>query len=626
MPLLLLTGLALVLRAWQAERLSVEHFDEGVYAANLFCGAPRFEYPFRELYAPPLLPALYEWMLIFTGAFPLAVMSVNVVLGTLLVPAVWWTTHVLLEPDLETRPPAARRTAAPASTSAPRADSVWNDVAALLAAINVACNELLIQYSRAALTDIGLTLWLTLGVGAGVSWVRTGSRAWLVCAALAAALAWWTKYNGWLTLAIVVSGAGGWCLCSVPGRRSTTTAAGRSLLLLVVAGLLWLPCLSGLQPTGGYAAVAANHRGYLTGLSGWFSSAARHVAIDQYYTGRLSVAGMSLGLLAVPLFSAWSEPVLNPRRRYRLAVLWGVFTAGFLLATFWLGMLPGLGLLSLCALAAWPSAERPGLFSARPLGAWALAAWLIGLGISTPFYAPYPRLILPLLVGAIIGGACGTITLFKFTLFKLMMEKGIDAEPAPAPDRQAFSQAARHSIQPILPVVAAGVALMLSGQLDHRPGWQDRRVKSGLAKAVVERIRQDLGDRSRRDSAEVDAIVFVAGDPALFDHLSATPQAGLKLAVVPAADLSGLSSAEESGRPPIYGVAAPAVTDSPNSARLIAALPQQSSDLVLLDQFPPAALKSHRESEVRLWGNSRGGDSVTSQRSAILTKPGNGKR
>jgi len=598
MPLLLLTGLALLLRAWQAERLSVEHFDEGIYAANLFCGAPRFEYPFRELYAPPLLPAIYEWVLIFTGAFPLAVMSVNVVLGTLLVPAVWWTTRVLLEPDLGETPPASKRTSS--LSPAPRSGSVWNDVAALLAAINVACNELLIQYSRAALTDIGLTLWLTVGVGAGVRWVRTGSRIWLVCAALCAALAWWTKYNGWLTLAVVISGTAGWCLCTRHGRNSMTTSTGRCLLLLLVVGLLWLPCLNGLQPTGGYAAVAANHQGYLTGLAGWWSSAARHAAIDRYYTGRLTVAGMSLGLLAVPLFIALSVPALGLRRRNRLAALWGAIAAGFLLATSWLGALPGLALLSLCGLASWPSAARSGLLHPRPLGAWVLAAWLMGLGLSTPFYTPYPRLILPLLVGAIIGGACGVIALLKLT-----MEEGADVGQVTAPDRLPVSKAVLRSIQPILPVVIVGMVLAISGQLDHRPGWQDRRVKSGLAKEVVERIRQDLGDRSRRGSAEVDAIVFVAGDPALFDHLSATPQAGLKLAVIPAADLSGLTSAEETGRPPVYAVAAPSVADVPGSARLIAALPQQSSDLVLLDQFPPAALETHRESEVTLWGTAR---------------------
>src|SRR5678816_2922850 len=37
---------------------AVEHFDEGVYASNIYFGPPDYSYPMLRFYAPPLLPAL----------------------------------------------------------------------------------------------------------------------------------------------------------------------------------------------------------------------------------------------------------------------------------------------------------------------------------------------------------------------------------------------------------------------------------------------------------------------------------------------------------------------------------------------------------------------------------------
>src|SRR5262245_52822704 len=69
---LLLVGIILVLglihRGWHFELSTVEHFDEGVYASNLWFGEDsNFRYPMRHLYAPSLLPALIEWTMILSG-------------------------------------------------------------------------------------------------------------------------------------------------------------------------------------------------------------------------------------------------------------------------------------------------------------------------------------------------------------------------------------------------------------------------------------------------------------------------------------------------------------------------------------------------------------------------------
>ena len=83
--------LAFVLRCWQAQNMAIEHFDEGVYASNLFVGAHlNNEYPDQHLYAPPLLPTLFEWTLILTAGSTQSVLWINVLLGTALVGVVYW--------------------------------------------------------------------------------------------------------------------------------------------------------------------------------------------------------------------------------------------------------------------------------------------------------------------------------------------------------------------------------------------------------------------------------------------------------------------------------------------------------------------------------------------------------
>src|SRR5690606_37189773 len=139
---------------------AIEHFDEGVYASNMFAGERlRYAYPDRHLYAPPGWPATLEWILIFAGGNPHSVVWANVLLGALLVPAVWWTTRGLLaESGIEVH---------------------LAESAGLAAAALVGFHDLLIQYSRAALTDIPVTLWILLAVGAGERALTRIRIAWL---------------------------------------------------------------------------------------------------------------------------------------------------------------------------------------------------------------------------------------------------------------------------------------------------------------------------------------------------------------------------------------------------------------------------------------------------------------
>src|ERR1041385_3954020 len=73
-----LVGLAL--RAAWPSRLAVEHFDEGVYASNVFFDSERGEphYPNQHLYAPPLVPLLIEFPLVLLGFSNAAAMSATI--------------------------------------------------------------------------------------------------------------------------------------------------------------------------------------------------------------------------------------------------------------------------------------------------------------------------------------------------------------------------------------------------------------------------------------------------------------------------------------------------------------------------------------------------------------------
>src|SRR5690606_11086823 len=73
LTLLVIVLLAAGLRLAFPSRMAIEHFDEGVYASNIFFSiADGGQYPYRHLYAPPLLPWLIEGAIVFGGTRSLA--------------------------------------------------------------------------------------------------------------------------------------------------------------------------------------------------------------------------------------------------------------------------------------------------------------------------------------------------------------------------------------------------------------------------------------------------------------------------------------------------------------------------------------------------------------------------
>lgn len=170
--------LAVVLRLAMPGSFHVEHYDEGVYASNRwFTPEEGARFPDRHLYAPPLWPAILEMSQLVLGTSIMGVMLPGIFCGVV---TVWLMWRLVRE---------------------------WVGVeVALVTAGLLAVNGYHIMFSRTALTDVPVTMFILWGIAAGwhaVSSERIGVAVW---AGLLTGLAWSIKYNGWYPLA--VTGAG----------------------------------------------------------------------------------------------------------------------------------------------------------------------------------------------------------------------------------------------------------------------------------------------------------------------------------------------------------------------------------------------------------------------------------
>jgi 4-amino-4-deoxy-L-arabinose transferase-like glycosyltransferase len=328
------------LRLGNLGQVAVEHFDEAVYASNLLFGADQGgEYPLRQFYAPPLLPAAIEWTTVFGQLFFRDLptwwpMLPALVAGLATIPSAWWIARQWLSPR-----------------------------AGIIAAILIASHEFHAAYCRTALTDVPLTLFMLWAVHRFWIALQTGTVKDAAIAGAVTSLAWWTKYNGWLPLAI--AGAGGVCWQLVRSRESRNwISSGRVWLIAVAtAFLLWLPVLWDAQKVGGYSKIAENHRGYITGFSRWHANLIVGYQSFDEFAGWLSFAGL---VLAGVFFVA----------SRRNEVFDGISNRD-----------AGDSLLAPCL----------------------IGAWFWGLFVATPMYHPYSRLWLPWLVSSALLIAAATM-------------------------------------------------------------------------------------------------------------------------------------------------------------------------------------------------------------------------
>ena len=268
--LILIVVCGFALRAAYPSKMSIEHFDEGIYASNVWFGEGEdFRYPNRHLYAPPLLPFLLEWSVILFGPSAAGTMLIGIVCGGGTIGLIWWVArrwfgveagiaaatlaafsdyHLLYSRTALTdvllllfvllavyftweafRKMRLRWIVAAGMTTGLASHQIgivcgggtvgliwwvarrWFGVEAGIAAATLAAfSDYHLLYSRTALTDVLLLLFVLLAVYFTWEAFRKMRLRWIVAAGMTTGLAWWTKYNGWLPLAIGLSGAIPW--------------------------------------------------------------------------------------------------------------------------------------------------------------------------------------------------------------------------------------------------------------------------------------------------------------------------------------------------------------------------------------------------------------------------------
>ncbi len=366
--LLVILTLTVLLRLWGYSASRVEHFDEGVYASNIwFDEQEGYRYPDRHLYAPPLLPTLIEWTHVAMGPNALAPLLPGLLAGIATVPLLWWFARELAGP-----------------------------LAGLCASVLLATNETHILYSRSALTEPLLCFWMLLAVFLAhrsfchfhqAEKFSVQSGLFSALAGLVSGLAWLTKYNGWLALAIIFSSSLAWGMFRRFSLRNWKLLAIHLSIVLLMALSLWLPYLYSLQKFGGYAAVAGNHQQYFVGLAGWGDSLLTQISKQLQLIGITTLCGIGIAACFIwhrssPGHSLKENPG-KPSETPKTAV-----------RSFWR------------------------LLENIQLGTWMTASWLIGLSVAIPLYYPYPRLCVPWMIAF-----CMTFGLFAVVIQNKLRKK-----------------------------------------------------------------------------------------------------------------------------------------------------------------------------------------------------------
>lgn len=472
----LFVALALLLRVLFPSHIDIEHFDEGVYASNLWFSAETgFAYPGRHFYAPPLVPSLIETAMIVFGTSGFSAMLPSLLCGSLTVGGVWLLSRAW-----------------------------FGGRAAAAAGILAATSGIHVAYSRMALTDVVLGFWWVLALLllqrclAATDRTRDLLRP-LVVAGVICGLAWWTKYNGWLLPALATASAVGVGL--VRRRQDACLAAllSRCVLIGLVALAVWAPFWWSLQTIGGYSVVARNHAGYIRGWSHWWSSAGTLLENIRAFDGPVAVSGLaaalSIGLVSVAdLRFTW-----NRRAVFRVALA-AIGLSLVSLMALRTGVAVVCGAATIVALGL---RARRDWMTSRGCAAswWLLAVWFGALMLATPLYTPYPRLSLPWVMSGWIGAAALI---------------GARAEQRPT-EALATGWSARElaALGLILTPVVLALWLMPSNRVFPRTSpWQNHASLREAVEAMV--VEYELAGVAGQPTT----VVYTYAEPAVFFHLS----------------------------------------------------------------------------------------------------------
>lgn len=615
--ILAISAVGCVARVANLGDVAVEHFDEGVYASNLLFPDEGFAYPDRHLYAPPLVPSMIEWSTIVFGEGRAMPLLPGVLLGALTIPLIWLVAR-----------------------------SWFGSAAGVAAASLLALSDFHIAMSRSALTDVPLVFFLLLAVWLiheGVSQGRLGVAA---LGGLATGMAWSAKYNGWLPLAIALSGTAGALIAqrifrrhgdsetpkASPGKVSRSVCedvspSTRDILFglgiaVIVAGLTWYPVWNDLP--NGYAEVSSNHSLYVGDLVNWLPSLKQHEAIQRHYAGIATWLSGLLAAVSAALVLRAERSTWNPE-----AMATSSHRPGFLIAasrdssSTWnenvsskvilvVAVLTGSIVLSpVVVLLIWPLVcfvtlivryireartaphDNDACSGAYWLALWFGLAWLIGLILATPIYRPYPRLFLPLQCVAMIGTSAAVV----------MLLTGRGFHPASSHDGDDLTQR-KSRLAWLVPVV---LLCAWRGGSAGCPGWQTRTELAEIAARVAETAAANCqGEPS--DVPGFDLIVYVYGEPGLLHHL---PTSSRRVFVKPVMDLGFTKPGYRHEKIPAFVLAGPhaltslefqiEVAEAGDALEEIDVFPYRPSDFVLLDDVPPEKLEASRAQLVRLY-------------------------
>jgi len=581
--------------------MAVEHFDEGVYVSNLWFADDGYRYPDAHFYAPPLLPWLIEWAIAFFGPSRWACMSVSVAAAAATIGLVWWVGR-----------------------------SWFGPAAGISAALLAAFSDVHILYSRTALTDVPLCFWLLLSVYLIWLSVCRSSVLLSVLAGLATAAGWWTKYTGWLPLAIGAAGLiPSVLLDGVNSPTESRAQRWRPLMLWIgtvtTAWVAWSPVLVGLQDHGGYAAVAANHQQYVVGLNGWWQSLAQQRSAHSFLSGWLTCGSILMAFCATHLMSAVSHRFTwNIARRSigsscRSEILdtskvqtgrssWLAVLVPVLVLTAIACVIGFSSLLALLAVVAvvldlWPLRWRANSFAAPTtngrLAVWLLAAWIAGLSVAIPFYQPYPRLTLPWLIAVWLGAGAALSRMGALC-------ETVRLHCAVSAGRRRAGQAIAIGAAAISLTVVCWKAPCLNRC--GVPAWESRTCFERMAPQIIRDARQDVSRPDAEHSAvgNVEFIFYVYAEPGLFYHLSAA-----NVVAQPVTDLNFVDSEAPPSPVPVFLLAGPHALRSTQfqqqlathlrRLRLVKEYQFTPSSLVLLNDFDPSHMTGDVTQTVRLY-------------------------
>jgi 4-amino-4-deoxy-L-arabinose transferase-like glycosyltransferase len=366
--IVVLSLVALLLRAWKLSSLGLSHFDEGVYANSGFWSLHSFFGPgldpWQKLFSPPGYFGLVGLLYRLAGhPSEILAIGINLAAGTATVPLVYWI---------------GRR---------------WfSRAVGIFSAVVVAGGEFQIAYSRTALTDTLFSFLFLLSLA--LIAISLERQRWLLAmlAGLAVGASWNVKYHGWLILAIALLAIVIKSATSAEGKQHTKKLLSLWCVAAGVAFLCFVPWLlyTELQ-LGGYGAVEEFHRRFADFR--WMANLIRQAQMQVYFEGWLSRIAPAFALLAAAFLGKTKKTVEVPSLLAGLLVL---LTAGF--------VLNGAGALFLLSLLGVVMVLRQPRTRSELMGSLLVSTFAVFF-VLTPLYRPYARLLLPwMLASQLLAG------------------------------------------------------------------------------------------------------------------------------------------------------------------------------------------------------------------------------